>query len=192
MGDFSFSARLPKVPFAGVQRRRKAMHNSRNIGYKNWLKDLVKECIPLDLQVKILTRQKLTKNETEKFVHVISLASHVHTLSSLDSLSRQLESCTKTILGAIRGDVTEGPHDPRSAAERRLITAAVEYMLLKTEVEGSDVSKRQCFLHVWSRQNGKKAFRTFEKFDNAIRYDIEHFYSMNEVLHRLRTQSSDK
>ena len=66
-----------------------------NVDYASWISALVKECLPLDLQTKLLKLQPLSHQEVTKFINVILLASQARVLSDHHEMMNQLRNIVR-------------------------------------------------------------------------------------------------
>jgi len=153
--------------------------------FETWVSKLVHTCLPIEIQKKLLTLQPLTKEELQKFAHVVDLVAQAKALAKQDDLSSKLDRNTERILRAIRSE-TEKPFDKRSPQERRLIDRAVELYAYRHNVQGLDVPESTCYRAVWHKFNGDETFRDFRQFENVAHYDLEHFYDMSLLISKTK------
>jgi len=155
--------------------------------YADWIKNLIKTCLPIELQKKILTLAPLTKQEAEKFAHAVQLAAQARSLAKQDELSAKLDRNTERILRAIRNE-NEKPFDKRSPQERQLIDRAALHYVRRHFIEGLDIPKSDCIRHIWKKHGDETVFRDYSTFSNAVRYDLDRFYDLDVLIARAKTE----
>ena len=107
--------------------------------YADWVLKLVKECLPLPLQRKILSCAPLTRDEARKFMGVVQLAAQAKSLGDSGEILRRMDDLKRSLHKSRRehreilwhasgNDPRYAPEDERSsnAVRREMVRRAVE------------------------------------------------------------------
>ena len=151
--------------------------------YAAWVDKLVRECLPLDLLVKILKLQPLTKTEAQKFINVIQLAAQAKGLNDHREMLRQLRNICdslrkshmneREILSWVSGEPEK--HQPR---DKRRISSTKQNMVYVTASAIYRQSPDR------TTEIGMKFFNTFKDIPDA--YDDFNSF-MKQVRRTLAT-----
>jgi len=147
----------------------------------------LKEGVSLAHTNKEPTENQPIKNVLERInTRLARIDAHTKQLGDHELILRKLDDNTNRILRAIRNEGTKVV-DARSPAERRLIDRAVELYVYRHDVQGLDVAESTCYRSVWHKHKGEKVFRDYRQFENAARYDLNHYYDLSVLTMRIRT-----
>lgn len=163
------------------------MKDTTRSDYKAWVEKLVDECLPLDLQKKLLTREPLTREEALKFMNVVSLAGEAKRMSGESEIIAEVRRQGQLTRQEFRKSQRDplSAKDRRPAAQRSLIDKAVRLYVKLHDLEGrSAASFMSCCSHYW--QEAKECFESLAQFKNFTQYDYNNFYDILALSDDLR------
>ena len=171
------------------------MNSSTTSDYKAWVEDLVRTCLPIRLQKKLLSLEPLTKEEATKFMDVIQLAGdvkrmsdHAQTIGRLDEIAAEVKRQGMLT----RQEFRKAQRDPlsvkdkRSKAQRTLIDKAVHLYVLLHDINGSKATSfLSCCNRYWPQ--AMQHFNSLDQFKNNVIYDYKNFYDLSALTEMIKT-----
>ena len=170
------------------------MNSSTRSDYKAWVEDLVRTCLPIRLQKKLLSLEPLTKEEATKFMDVIQLAGdvkrmsdHAQTIGRLDEIAAEVKRqgmLTRQEFRKVQRDPLS-VKDKRSKAQRTFIDKAVHLYVLLHDINGSKAASfLSCCNRYWDLASGH--FADIEQYKNFVNYDYNNFYDISALEDMIR------
>lgn len=169
------------------------MKESANPNYKAWVEELVRTCLPLQLQKKLLSLEPLTKEEVSRFMSVIQLAGEVRRMGDHGEAMARLAGIEAEVKrqGVLTrrefrrlGDEPERS-DRRSAAQRACIDRAVRLYVLLHDI---NCAKAASFLSCCNRYwpQAQPHFRDIDQYKNFTVYDYNNFYDLAALTEMIK------
>lgn len=170
------------------------MNSSTRSDYKAWVEDLVRTCLPIQLQKKLLSLEPLTKEEATKFMDVIQLAGdvkrmsdHAQTIGRLDEIAAEVKRqgmLTRQEFRKVQRDPLN-VKDKRSKAQRTLIDKAVHLYVLLHDINGTKAASfLSCCNRYWDLAS--EHFADIEQYKNFVNYDYNNFYDISALENMIR------
>ena len=163
------------------------MKDTTRSNYKAWVEKLVDECLPLDLQKKLLTQEPLTREEALKFMNVVSLAGDAKRLSGESEIIAEVRRQGQLTRQEFRKSQRDplSVKDKRPKAQRTLIDKAVHLYVLLHDINGSsDTSFLSCCNRYWDLAT--EHFTDITQYKNFVNYDYNNFYDISALEDMIR------
>ena len=158
------------------------MKDTTKSDYKAWVGKLVNECLPLELQKKLLTNEPLTREEALKFMNVVSLAGDAKRLSGESEIIAEVRRQGQLTRQEFRKSQRDplSVKDKRPGAQRSYIDKAVRLYVKLHDIEGKTAASfMSCCSHYW--QEAKECFESLAQFKNFTQYDYNNFYDISAL-----------